>query len=51
MRISESGDRLDFNLDDDNDDLFIVKRIVFFDLESEEEDGDKLSKDCKEKKV
>ncbi|XP_052707354.1 probable ATP-dependent RNA helicase DDX10 [Crassostrea angulata] len=51
VRTSESGDRLDFNLDDDNDDLFTVKRTVLPDSESEEEDGDKLSKDSKEKKA
>lgn len=51
VRTSESGDRLDFNLDDDNDDLFTVKRTVLPDSESEEEDGDKLGKDSKEKKA
>ena len=50
-RTSRSEEKLNFNLDDDNEDLFTVKRTILPDSDSEEEKGGISVKEEKEKKA
>ncbi|XP_022292440.2 putative ATP-dependent RNA helicase DDX10 [Crassostrea virginica] len=50
-RTSQSEEKLNFNLDDDNEDLFTVKRTILPDSDSEEEKGGISVKEEKEKKA
>lgn len=51
LRTNENDNKLNFDLNDDNDDLFTLKRTILPDSDSENEKGDKSVKKEKEKKT